>query len=142
MNMFRNFFNGRYRFDNLNIALFVLAAILIGKQYVSFLGLASLGYAAYRMFSKDVEKRERELQWFNGILYRAREFFAPLIMSAARGLASLSGKAGKHKMMFEQRKDFVFIKCPNCKNTLKLPRNKGRLSISCPVCRQEFIKKT
>ena len=41
----------------------------------------------------------------------------------------------------ERRKYKVFI-CPTCKQKLRVPRGKGKISISCPKCGTSFIKKT
>ena len=35
-----------------------------------------------------------------------------------------------------------YFRCPNCSSTLRVPKGKGKICITCPVCRKEFIKKT
>ncbi len=37
-----------------------------------------------------------------------------------------------------ERKDFKYIKCPACKATLRVKRQKGRHGVRCPKCRGEF----
>ena len=32
--------------------------------------------------------------------------------------------------------------CPTCKQKLRVPRGKGKISITCPKCATSFIKKT
>ena len=34
------------------------------------------------------------------------------------------------------------IKCPGCGNTLRVPKGKGKLYVTCPRCGERFIKKT
>lgn len=33
----------------------------------------------------------------------------------------------------------IIIRCKSCSNKLRVPLDKGRLSISCPVCKHEFF---
>ena len=42
----------------------------------------------------------------------------------------------------EQRKNYKVFSCPTCKQKLRVPRGKGKISISCPKCGRSFIKKT
>ena len=39
-------------------------------------------------------------------------------------------------------KKICYFKCPQCKRTVKVPRKKGKIEITCPFCRCKFIKKT
>ena len=42
----------------------------------------------------------------------------------------------------ESRKKFRFFSCPNCRARVRVPKGKGKIIITCPMCRKEFIKKT
>ena len=42
---------------------------------------------------------------------------------------------------FRSEKPWVFV-CPTCKQKLRVPRGKGKISITCPKCATSFIKKT
>ena len=35
-----------------------------------------------------------------------------------------------------------YFNCPKCRQTVRVPRGKGKISITCPKCREKFIKKT
>ena len=35
-----------------------------------------------------------------------------------------------------------YFHCPNCKNTLRVPKGKGEITITCPVCKHKFDRKT
>ena len=140
--MFREFFNGRYGIDRLTLTLFLLAAILINTDYMWIIGVGILGYGVFRMLSKNIDKRYRELQSFDKIVSKVRQFLRPVTTLIVKGFDFLYQKYVFYKTRLQQQKYFVFTKCPKCKNTLRLPRNKGKLSVTCPVCKSEFLKKT
>ena len=35
-----------------------------------------------------------------------------------------------------------YFDCPKCHQTVRVPRGKGKISITCPKCREKFVKKT
>jgi ribosomal protein L37AE/L43A len=39
-------------------------------------------------------------------------------------------------------RDHRYFSCPRCKQTVRVPRGKGKIAISCPKCKEKFIKKT
>lgn len=39
-------------------------------------------------------------------------------------------------------KDNRYFSCPKCKQMVRVPRGKGKISITCPKCSEKFIKKT
>jgi DNA-directed RNA polymerase subunit RPC12/RpoP len=49
---------------------------------------------------------------------------------------------GYIKMRLNQRKTHRFYKCPSCKQRLRVPKGKGRISIRCSKCGTSFEKKT
>ena len=51
-------------------------------------------------------------------------------------------KWSKWKERFAQRKTHRFYKCPNCKQKVRVPKGRGKIAITCPKCRTEFIKKS
>lgn len=140
--MFQNFFRGSYGIDPLSIVLFIIAALLITVDPIWPLGAILLGYVVYRALSKDTRKRLQELQYFNRLLSRIGSAIMPKGKAGAGGFQGFGGKFGNYKTRFQQRKQYVFVSCPKCKRTLRLPRNKGKLQVTCPVCKDEFLKKT
>ena len=43
---------------------------------------------------------------------------------------------------FKQRKTHKFVKCKGCKKTLRLPRHKGKINVTCPHCHTQFVVNT
>lgn len=35
-----------------------------------------------------------------------------------------------------------YFQCPRCHQIVRVPRGKGKISITCPKCKEKFIKKT
>ena len=35
-----------------------------------------------------------------------------------------------------------YFDCPKCRQMVRVPRGKGKISITCPRCREKFVKKT
>jgi len=132
---------GRYGSDQLNIGLIaayfllnVLANIL-WLPILSYLALALLIWAIYRIFSRNISRRYQEnavfLRYWNGFFQWFRTSSSRFENWRERTL---------HRM--NDKKTHRYYRCPNCKNTLRVPKGKGKIAITCPVCHTEFIKKT
>ena len=52
------------------------------------------------------------------------------------------GKFRFAKTQWDQRKIYRFYTCPSCKQKIRVPRGHGKISITCPKCREEFIRKS
>lgn len=123
---------GRYGTDKLNMFLVIMLLVFavgnfsVRNEYFSMVFtsweflLIFLIY--YRMFSKNISKRYAENQKYLSIENRVRRFF------------------GKSKYMQQQRKEFHIYTCPQCKQKIRIPRRKGKISIRCPKCGNEFVK--
>lgn len=129
---FSKFMYGRYGTDKLNMFLvimllvFAVGNLFVRNEYFSMVFtsweflLIFLIY--YRMFSKNISKRYAENQKYLSIENRVQRFF------------------GKSKYMQQQRKEFHIYTCPQCKQKIRIPRRKGKISIRCPKCGNEFVK--
>ena len=127
------FMAGRNGNDQLNlfllgvdVVLLILAAIFKSGpgRYLYILVFALLGYAYFRMLSRNVYRRREE----NGKYIRARYRFTAAL------------KLRQEKWV--QRKDYKFFTCPSCKTTLRVPRGHGKIKIVCRKCGNSFTGKT
>lgn len=42
----------------------------------------------------------------------------------------------------KQRKTHRFFKCPECGVTVRVPKGKGKIKITCPKCKNAFVRNT
>lgn len=127
------FMAGRNGNDALNrfLLVLILALMLLSlflpsgiRSITYFLTIAILGYSYFRMFSRDLYKRQTENAWY----WEKRS----RVVSSFRLL----------KERWVQRKDYRFFSCPSCRTTLRLPRGKGQIKIVCRKCGSSFVRKT
>lgn len=121
--------SGRYGFDQLNGFLCILSLILVvlGAWLSGFLywvGLALLLWCYYRIFSRNIQKRYAENMKYLSLQNQAKDWLA------------------RQKLRFDQRKVYRYFKCPHCRQSIRVPRGRGRISITCPKCGTSFIKKS
>lgn len=135
MNWLRRFMYGRYGGDQLSTALFVLYIIifvlnLFLRNTVAGAVLMVLSYVVilvyfFRCFSRNIYKRQRENQKFLQLWNPVKNYFK------------------FWKMRFQERDGVKKLyRCPKCHQTIRVPKGKGKIAITCPKCRFEFIKKT
>ena len=50
----------------------------------------------------------------------------------------------KFLQFFDRIKDRQnkYFDCPKCHQTVRVPRGKGKISITCPRCKEKFVRKT
>ena len=48
----------------------------------------------------------------------------------------------RFKKRMGQARDYRFFKCPMCKQEVRVPRGHGKIEITCPKCREKFIRRT
>lgn len=118
----RNFMVGRYGTDKLNMA--ILSAGLVVCLVSAFadsvkvnLLLTAVSYglmfwALYRSFSRNTYKRYQENRKFLQFFDRLKD------------------------------RDHRYYDCPKCRQVVRVPRGKGRIAITCPKCKERFVKKT
>ena len=116
------------RFLSILTVVLLLLSLITGGTALSglfwSLGLVSLVWGLFRSFSRNLERRRAENQAYLRLAGRVRGTF--------------SGALSR----FRQRKDYRFFRCPSCRTWLRVPRNKGRMQITCRQCGERFTRKT
>lgn len=125
--------SGRYGGDAFSnfLSLAALVVVVLGLfvpglfgMLLGWLGWAALIYSYYRIFSRNIPKRAAENRWFLAQRYAVQQRFASA------------------RTRFAQRKVYRYFRCPRCRQQLRVPRGRGRISITCPKCGTSFIKKS
>ncbi len=118
----RSFMAGRYGNDKLNMTILGTGVILcLVSMFVKhapvnlLLTLLSYGcmiWALSRTFSRNTYKRYQENR--------------------------------KYLMLVDRFKDreHRYFECPRCRQPVRVPRGKGKIAITCPKCKEKFVKKT
>ena len=121
-NWLRRFMLGRYGTDKLNMAILgagvivCLVSMFIRLPLVNLI-LTVLSYglmiwAIFRTLSRNTYQRYQENRRYLMFLDRIKD--------------------RQHR----------YFDCPRCRQPVRVPRGKGKISITCPKCREKFIKKT
>jgi DNA-directed RNA polymerase subunit RPC12/RpoP len=92
-------------------------AVIFRQSIWSFISLVLLYYALFRMLSKNKEKRMLENQKFINYLQA-------------------------FKLNFEQRKTHRIFVCNRCGKKVRVPKGKGKIEITCPLCGNRMIRRT
>lgn len=131
---FQRFMIGRYGVDEFSrtlsgmalgcLVIAMFAGLLPILSIFYWAGLGLIVYSWYRMFSRNVSKRYEENQKFLNFRYR------------------MVAKKNSWKKRWAQRGAYRFYKCPDCKQQVRVPKGRGKICITCPKCRREFIKRT
>lgn len=127
---FQRFMIGRYGFDELSkVYLSVTIACMVVSMFTKssalyLVSLVLLVYTYFRAFSRNAAKREKENQTYRNLRYQG------------------AVKWNAFKNHQAQKKIYRFYKCPQCRQKVRVPRGKGKICITCPKCRTEFIKKS
>ena len=133
-NWYMGFMQGRYgergmdefgRFLNIATIVFILLSMIFRKVGIFYwIALALLIYEYYHILSRDFAKRRRENDRYLQIRYNRGAFFEDM------------------RRKREDAKTHCIYRCPRCRQKVRVPRGRGRISIRCPKCGEEFIKKS
>lgn len=121
-NGLRRFMAGRYGNDKLNNAILILglvlcvASMLVPSRAVvlvmTMLAYACSFFVIFRAFSRNTRKRYQENRRYLGLISRIKD------------------------------REHRYYSCPKCKQSVRVPKGKGKIAIICPRCHEKFIKKT
>lgn len=138
MAKFQRFMVGRYGNDQFTLFLSITGLMLsiisnflrcfrqlyVVGGVVHYLGALIICYGIYRMFSRNYEKRRKELNWYLRWSEKPRAYIKLLINQ------------------IRDRKTHRYYRCKSCKTVMRVPKGRGKIEITCPKCRMKVIKKT
>lgn len=114
---------GRNGVDDLGRVIFIISLVLyvlsgfLRNGFLQLLSLIGLIFTMYRIFSRDLQSRREEnrkyLQFLN-----------------------------LQKMRFEMRKEYRIFKCKGCGRNIRVPKGKGKIETTCPLCGRKEIHRT
>ena len=118
----RTFMAGRYGTDKLNMLILsvglvasLLSVIFRFRPVNLILFILSYGmmfWAIFRCLSRNTYKRYQENRKFLQLAGRLKD------------------------------RELRYFACPKCRQMVRVPRGKGKIAITCPRCREKFVKKT
>lgn len=116
------FMAGRYGTDKLNSAILWLGVIVVvvamfvriplPNLLLHMLAYVLMFIALFRTFSRNTYKRYQENRKFLMLVDRVKD------------------------------RDHRYFECPRCRQPVRVPRGKGKIAITCPKCKEKFVKKT
>lgn len=119
---FAKFMEGRYGTDKLNTTILIAGvAVCIVEIFIPFpmvkMILTVLSYglmflAIFRTFSRKTYKRYQENRKYLMLLERIKD------------------------------KEHRYFDCPRCRQPVRVPKGMGKIAITCPKCKEKFIKRT
>lgn len=129
-NFVRKLMYGRYGIDQFSSTLITGGMILLLMHSIFrirlfyLVGYVFLIYALFRTFSKNFSRRQKENQTY-------LKFYTNWLRISK-----------KYWRRLKDLPHYRYYKCLNCKQTIRVPRGKGRVEIRCPKCGYSFRSKT
>ena len=119
---YRRFMEGRYGTDRLNMTILTTGLVLcILSMFfripavnltLTVLSYVLMFWAIFRTLSRNTYKRYQENRKYLQVFDRMKD------------------------------RDHRYFDCPKCRQMVRVPRGKGKIAITCPRCREKFVKKT
>ncbi|MDO5156066.1 MAG: hypothetical protein Q4D51_08870 [Eubacteriales bacterium] len=132
----KNGMQNRCGLDQLNNLLmlvgfiFVVIALFTNKWIFTLIGTVFIVLCYLRVFSKKIEKRRKENDLYMKYMGGVVRYVEYVILCIKMKIRSISDK------------EFAYFVCKNCKQIVRVPKGKNKVSIRCPKCNNTFIKST
>ena len=127
---FYRFMIGRYGIDKLGYAILIasicvsLISSILSLPAGTLISYALLIWEIFRFLSKNTYRRSAENLKFINIKN------------------SVSKKFKLERNKIRDRKTHKYFECSTCHNNLRVPKGRGELKVTCPVCKTVTITKT
>ena len=124
-NAIQRFMYGRYGNDSLNFFLIVLYLspylifVLTHIELFYWVSLVLVFVSLFRLLSRNIPVRRKENAQFMRLAGPVTQWF-------------------RLQRTIRRDKDHRYFKCPNCGQQLRVPRGKGRITVTCRSCGASF----
>ena len=128
-NALARFMYGRYGQDQLNLCLLVsyllLYLVYVFTRFIplSWLSWALLCWTLFRMLSRNAPRRRAENAKFLELIGPVQRWF-------------------HLRRTIYKDKEHCYFKCPHCGQQLRVPRGKGKITVTCRACGASFEEKS
>ena len=128
-NALQRFMYGRYGSDMLNnfllisYVVFSVLSSLLGSSLLYWVSFLSVAWALFRMLSRNFAKRREENAKFKKLAEPVTRWY-------------------RMRRTIRRDKDHVYFKCPSCTQQLRVPRGKGKITVTCRSCGAVFQEKS
>ena len=129
-NKLLQFMNNRYGYDELTRCLLIIviciysASLFLQIPQLILLCLLIILYIYFRIFFFFSYKRSIENRHYLNFIHKIKHSFHLF------------------KLRNEQKKYYRFYHCPNCTQTIRIPKGHGKVEIKCPKCHHKFVKRS
>ncbi len=126
----QSFMQGRYGIDEISYILIGISLILSIVSnfdklwFFYFIALIPIALVLIRSLSRNITARIAERERYLAFVEPIKSF----------------AKLQRNK--YRDRKTHRYFRCKNCRSTLRVPKGKGKFSITCPKCNNKITKKT
>lgn len=130
MDQLRRFMYGRYGFDQFSRMLIIVTLIISlitsmpKLRWLFFITYLLLAYVIFRTLSRNITRRTQEN------------------MAYLKWTGSMRKSLNQLKLVTVGTRTHKYFKCANCGHLIRVPRGKGKICITCPKCRKEFVRRT
>ncbi len=124
-NAIQRFMYGRYGNDSLNlffIVLYLSLYLLFALTHLEifyWVSLVLVFVSLFRLLSRNIPARRKENAQFMRLAGPVIQWF-------------------RFQRTIHRDKDHRYFKCPNCGQQLRVPRGKGRITVTCRSCGASF----
>ena len=121
---------GRYGGDQLMVGSLVVYMVLVtASRLTNFYPLTLVayvifGWSMFRIVSGYIPRRYAENEMFLKYWNKVPAWFR------------------SQQKYLQDRKIYRYFKCPKCTTRLRVPKGRGKIEVTCPVCKAQFIRKS
>ena len=129
MRFLQRFMYGRYGSDQLNLFLLVVYLLcwflsLFARLWIlRYVGLVAILLALFRILSRNLDRRRAE-----------NAKFLKLVRPVTQWIAL--------RRTIHRDKEHRYFRCPSCGQQLRVPKGKGKITVTCRSCGAVFQEKS